>query len=156
VSNGRRITDKERVLAYLEEHGEVTSYEIRIKGLSGNPSQRINELEDDGHKIDAEPFRRDGRPCVLYKLRQDCAAEGPRGAVGVESSAAGTASSRGGSSADGGTQPTVGTSIPAAATSGRGHQEAQGGGGSRAAAALPTLFELPRSGSAGHYGSEAA
>lgn len=44
---------------------------------------------------------------------------------------------------------------PSAATSGTG-ADTRSGDGSRAVAAPPTLFELPRSGSAGHYGEDAA
>ena len=110
-------------------------------------SARIKELRDNGHRIEKHRIT-DGT--FRYTLQQDCAAEGPRGAVGGILGGSETAS-RGGSSADGGTQPSVSTLIPAAAISGRAHQEAQGGDGSPAVTALPTLFELPRSGSAGHY-----
>lgn len=62
------MTDTDRILEYLQGHGSITSYEIRVKGLSGNPSQRVTELQDRGYDITAERFQRDGRPCVNYKL----------------------------------------------------------------------------------------
>jgi hypothetical protein len=142
------MNDRQRVLAYLEEHGEVTSYEIRVKGLSGNPSQRINELRDEGHQIDGEDFRRDGRPCTRYTLRrvhQACHGE----EVGVDnhhSSALRTAESRGGSS---------GTHPPAASTSGEGVETPVTGGGAPPHPVALPLFDLPRSGQTSHYRREA-
>jgi hypothetical protein len=143
------MNDRQRVLAYLEEHGEVTSYEIRVKGLSGNPSQRINELRDEGHQIDGEDFRRDGRPCTRYTLRrvhQACHGE----EVGVDnhhSSALRTAESRGGSS---------GTHPPVASISGEGVETpVTGGGAPPHPVALPTLFDMACSGPTSHYRGEA-
>ena len=63
------MTDTDRILELLKEHGSVTSYELRVQGFSGNPSQRMNELRERGHEIDAERFHREGRPCCRYKLR---------------------------------------------------------------------------------------
>jgi len=62
------MNDTDRILQYLQEHGSITSYEIRVQGLSGNPSQRITELQDRGHVIKPERFQREGRPCVNYIL----------------------------------------------------------------------------------------
>ena len=62
------MTDNERIADYLEEHGSITSYEMRVKGLTGNPAQRCRELRDRGYKIATENFRRDGRPCCRYTL----------------------------------------------------------------------------------------
>jgi hypothetical protein len=140
------MNDRQRVLAYLEEHGEVTSYEIRVKGLSGNPSQRINELRDEGHQIDGEDFRRDGRPCTRYTLRrvhQACHGEEVGGVDNPqESSALRTAESRGGSS---------GTHPPAASISGEGVETPITGGGAPPHPAALPLFDLPRSGQTSHY-----
>jgi hypothetical protein len=69
------MNDRERVLNALRERGSLTSYEIRTEGLSGNPSQRINELRDLGFKIDGDPASRevDGkkRPMTVYTLLSD-------------------------------------------------------------------------------------
>lgn len=62
------MSDADRILAYLDIHGSITSYEIRVKALSGDPSARIGELIDRGHEIDIEHFRREGRPCARYTL----------------------------------------------------------------------------------------
>jgi hypothetical protein len=66
------MTDNERIAAYLEEHGSITSYEIRMMELSGNPSQRIAELTSQGYEIEPERFHRvvrgKKRPCCRYVL----------------------------------------------------------------------------------------
>ena len=66
------MTDNERIAEYLERHGSVTSYEIRVLELSGNPSQRINELTDAGYEIRAERYTREvhgkKRPACRYTL----------------------------------------------------------------------------------------
>lgn len=68
------MSDCERILAALEARGELTSYEIRTEGLSGNPSQRINELRDRGYEIEGVPASREvhgqKRPMTIYKLRR--------------------------------------------------------------------------------------
>lgn len=68
-----QMTDRERILALLERRGPTgaTTFELRREGYTGNPSQRVNELREAGHKIDAEPFvRDDGRRGSRYILRQ--------------------------------------------------------------------------------------
>jgi hypothetical protein len=149
------MNDRQRVLAYLEENGEVTSYEIRIKGLSGNPSQRINELRDEGHKIDGEDFRRDGRPCTRYTLlpaNQACPVEGARGGP-VRLGASETVPR--GSSRGQGIVPVPEPDQRAAATSGAGCGS-PGSDGSRAVTAIPTLFELDADRPSNYYEGEAA
>jgi sirohydrochlorin ferrochelatase len=77
------MTDNERIAAYLREHGSVTSYEIRVMELSGNPSQRIAELVAEGFEIAQERFHRvvrgKKRPCCRYVLISSPAA--PDGAA---------------------------------------------------------------------------
>ena len=149
------MNDRQRVLAYLEENGEVTSYEIRIKGLSGNPSQRINELRDEGHKIDGEDFRRDGRPCTRYTLRrvhQACRGEGvvePHQVLGASETVPR------GSSRGQGIVPVPEPDQRAAATSGTGCKS-RGTDGSRAVTAIPTLFDLDADRPSNYYEGEAA
>ncbi len=69
------MSDKDRVRRLLEERGAegVTTFEIRHKGLSGNPSQRIRELTDAGLKIESIPFVReyDGRRGSRYILKPE-------------------------------------------------------------------------------------
>jgi hypothetical protein len=69
------MSDRDKIKALLEERGAegVTTFEIRHKGLSGNPSQRIRELTDAGLKIDSEPYVReyDGRRGSRYILRPE-------------------------------------------------------------------------------------
>lgn len=64
-------TDKERILDALRK-GPLTSYEARILGLSGNPSQRCRELIADGHEIAIQHTHREvhgkKRPLAVYML----------------------------------------------------------------------------------------
>lgn len=65
------MSDKTRIRELLERRGPagVTTFELRQGGYSGNPSQRINELRDDGLLIKSEPFKRgDGRRGSRYVL----------------------------------------------------------------------------------------
>lgn len=68
--------DRQRILQLLQERGEqgVTTYELRTGGYSGNPAQRVAELREDGHTIDAEATHRldphgKKRPMTIYTLR---------------------------------------------------------------------------------------
>lgn len=64
-----RKSDKQRILELLENHGEVDTFYLRRNGFSGNPSQRIRELKDDGHEIETSTFtREDGRRGARYRL----------------------------------------------------------------------------------------
>ena len=156
------MTDNERIAEYLEQHGSITSYEIRVLELSGNPSQRITELTDAGYRIDTERYTRDvhgkKRPCCRYTLIASPELRPvtkPLGVDGVESSAGGSVASRGSSSGSMETSPCR----AAAAISGRDHQAAPAGGDgpSSAVTALPTLFapdDFVRSVS--RYGQDAA
>lgn len=68
----RGPTDCERMLALLREaemYG-VHSHEIRRKGISGNPSQRIAELRAKGYNIESKRENRGKRPGTRYILRQ--------------------------------------------------------------------------------------
>lgn len=67
--------DRERILELLRERGErgVTTYELRVGSYSANPAQRIAELREDGHRIDAEATHRldphgKKRPMTIYRL----------------------------------------------------------------------------------------
>ena len=63
-------SDRERILDKLRLVNGVglTTFEIRRSGLSGNPSQRINELRDEGHTIEAHPHREGRRQGKRYVL----------------------------------------------------------------------------------------
>jgi hypothetical protein len=78
------MSDNQRIAAYLQEHGSITSYEIRTMELSGNPAQRITELIDQGYEIQIDHFHRivrgKKRPCCRYTLIASPEAERP-GAV---------------------------------------------------------------------------
>ncbi len=66
--------DADRIADYLLDHGSVTSYELSKMGMSGNPSQRIQDIRDKrGWVIDSERFTRTDphgkkRPCCRYRL----------------------------------------------------------------------------------------
>ncbi len=64
------MSDRERILDKLRLVNGVglTTFEIRRSGLSGNPSQRINELRDEGHDIDAFPYKEGRRRGKRYVL----------------------------------------------------------------------------------------
>ena len=63
------MSDRDRILKLLEERGEVDTFYLRRNGFSGNPSQRIREIQDLGYVIDTERFtREDGRRGAKYKL----------------------------------------------------------------------------------------
>ena len=79
------MTDTDRILELLQEHGSVTSYELRIWGFSGNPSQRMNEFRDRGHEIEPTRFSREGRPCCRYTLKSS----GDASSLGAGGKAAG-------------------------------------------------------------------
>jgi hypothetical protein len=62
-------SDKQRILELLESNGEVDTFYLRRNGFSGNPSQRIRELKDEGHTIETDTFtRQDGRRGARYRL----------------------------------------------------------------------------------------
>lgn len=64
------MTDRDRVLARLREAGSrgVHSHDLRREGYTGNPSQRCNELADEGHTIRRVREARNGRPGVRFIL----------------------------------------------------------------------------------------
>ena len=70
------MIDRDRVLQRLRQ-GPVHSIELHRKGITGNPSQRISELEDLGYDIDhaSAPWTPDGggrkRPGTIYTLKSE-------------------------------------------------------------------------------------
>jgi hypothetical protein len=133
-----QVTDTDRIEAYLLEHGSITSYEIRVKGLSGNPSQRVTELQDRGHHITAERFQRDGRPCVTYTLvpasSPPCAGVKPMGESSERLAVNGrpqqiTSTPGGTSSSPGDSLPRSGPSLSSDRDSARAISEQRGGAG---------------------------
>lgn len=110
------MTDRERILAELRK-GPITSFEARVNGWSGNPSQRINELRVEGHVIDAEDFYRvtgdKKRPCTRYTLVREAsvarAAADGAGRAHVRPTLGGRNSAENGASQSGSTVPAPGT-----------------------------------------------
>ena len=65
-------SDKTKVLEILERDGEVTSFQLRRAGISGNPSQRVRELKEQGHTIESERYQESpGRYGSRYWLVPD-------------------------------------------------------------------------------------
>ena len=65
----QKLSDRDRILRLLEQEGTVDTFRLRREGYSGNPSQRIRELKEDGHEIATERFvRPDGRRGARYTL----------------------------------------------------------------------------------------
>jgi len=146
------MTQRERVLHMLEQAGErgVTTADF-LQAYTPRFSARIKELRDAGHVIETERISSSSSRYTLQPVSQACPAEGARGEPG-ESSALPTRESRGDGSSCG--QAKKSQNQAAAVTSGK-RADTLGGDGSPAVTALPTLFELPCSGSAGHYGEAA-
>ena len=73
----KQPTDTARLLTALRARGPVGihSHEIRRLGISGNPSQRVKELEEDGHQIEHRREHKGRRPGVRYRLLADAGAE---------------------------------------------------------------------------------
>lgn len=67
----RAPTDREAVLTALRRYRVVCSLDLRERHYSGNPSQRIRELRELGHVIEAQPMRRAGRNATLYRLIEE-------------------------------------------------------------------------------------
>lgn len=67
------MSDRERTLDFLRERGGigVTSFELRRFGITGNPSQRIRELRDEGYVISQVPYAEAHRQGRRYFLELD-------------------------------------------------------------------------------------
>lgn len=63
-------TDTQRLLIALQARGPkgIYSHEIRKLGISGNPSQRVADLEALGYEIDHRREHKGRRPGVRYTL----------------------------------------------------------------------------------------
>jgi hypothetical protein len=63
-------TDCEKVLTALRARGKagIHSHEIRRLGFSGNPSQRVTELEEQGFEISHVREHKGRRPGIRYLL----------------------------------------------------------------------------------------
>lgn len=66
----KQPTDNERLLIALRARGAtgIHSHEIRKLGISGNPSQRISELEEQGFEISKVREHKGRRPGTRYTL----------------------------------------------------------------------------------------
>jgi len=64
------VSDRLRVLAQLQRAGAsgVHSLDLRREGFTGNPSQRMNELRDEGYVIEAKREARFDRNGTRYTL----------------------------------------------------------------------------------------
>jgi hypothetical protein len=146
------MTQRERVYTMLEQAGRegVTNGQF-VDAHILRYSARIKELRDIGHRIEKHRITDGTFRYTLHSGKQPSLSSEGAGEPGIRD--APETGSRG-SSRRMECLP-ASQRQPAAAIAGSGDQDTQGGGGSRAAAALPTLFELPRSGSAGHYGEAA-
>lgn len=64
-------TQKETVLAYLKRHGSITQREAGYELDVWRVSERIRELEQDGHRITHTPEKRHGKRWVRYALEPE-------------------------------------------------------------------------------------
>lgn len=96
----RPTTDTERVLEALRAAGGrgLHSHDIRRRGLSGNPSQRMSDLQDLGYVIEAQRENVGRRPGTRYFLKRDVGAGAgrPEGNFFVDSSGAGSGGAQSG------------------------------------------------------------
>lgn len=51
----KRMYKYEIILAYLKEHGEITSWQIIHECRTAYPSKIIQQIREKGYKIDNEP-----------------------------------------------------------------------------------------------------
>jgi hypothetical protein len=151
------MTQRETVLTMLEQAGRegVSNGQFAEAGIL-RYSARIMELRKAGHLIEKHQVSAGTFRYELRRVHQACRDEEAEVDSRQGSSALPIRESRAGSSAGEGTQPLAGTSIPAATSSGTGADTRQDGDQIGGVAVLPTLFEMPRSGAAGHYGEDAA
>ena len=151
------MTQRERVYTMLEQAGRegVTNGQF-VDAHILRDSARIKELRDAGHRIEKHRITDGTFRYTLHPAKQpSLSGEGPRGAVRVVLGGLETASR--GSRRGVGVVPRTVPNPGAAATSGEeGNPRAGEGRHSSVPLSLPTLFDLPGSGSAGHYGSDAA
>jgi hypothetical protein len=146
------MSQRERVYTMLKQAGErgVTTADF-LQAYTPRFSARIKELRDAGHVIETERISSSSSRYKLLPANQVCPVAGARGGSEVLGGPeTGSRGSRRGVGIVPYTEPTQ----RAAAISGK-RADTLGGDGSPAVTALPTLFELPRSGSAGHYGEAA-
>ena len=66
------MSDRDRLLTLLEEAGPfgIHSHEIRRRAISGHPSQRAKELEEQGYPIRREREFVGNRPGVRFFLEE--------------------------------------------------------------------------------------
>lgn len=65
-----RKTQKDQVLDYLRTRGSITTFIAFNEFSICRLSERIRELERDGHVIDHTPITKDGKSYVAYSLVQ--------------------------------------------------------------------------------------
>jgi len=99
------VSDRDRILAALRNAGTqgMHSHDLRKLGYSGNPSQRVAELRDDGHRITGELERRNKRHGIRWWLIEE--ARVGNGAAPDSSSPVKSAASAPGSSSVSGSAP---------------------------------------------------
>lgn len=66
----QKLTQKQAVLKHLKQHGYITVF-IAFKqyGIT-RLSERIRELEDDGHVIHHVPIARNGKRYMTYSMAE--------------------------------------------------------------------------------------
>lgn len=62
------MTQKEQVLEYLRTRGSITTFIAFDEFSICRLSERIRELERDGHVINHTSIKRDGKSFVAYSL----------------------------------------------------------------------------------------
>lgn len=68
MTSTKDATGKARVLAVLQRHRSVTSWQLTMESQVLNTTGRISDLRDDGFDIRAERVTVDGRPIWRYRL----------------------------------------------------------------------------------------
>lgn len=71
-TRGKVLTQEDKVLAYLREHGTMTTLEAVTNLYVMNPQMRIKKLRQRGYRIDTEYTRSaDGKRYGIYVLQEE-------------------------------------------------------------------------------------
>jgi hypothetical protein len=153
---GQLVNQRDQVRKMLEQAGEegVTTGDFLAAYLP-RFSARIKELRDEGLSIETTRLKGSSSRYKLHPAHISLSGEGVEPVRTGSGILGGPETASRGSSRGAGIQHRPVRWESAAATSGKG-ADTLGGDGSPAVTALPTLFDMPRSGQPSHYESEAA
>jgi DNA-binding HxlR family transcriptional regulator len=65
------MTQKQKILRHMREHGQITTLIASHQYLCFRLSERIRELERDGHLIHRESVQQNGKRYIAYSLIEE-------------------------------------------------------------------------------------